>query len=335
VVCNGSGSEIVINADDPDPTTDVQGDCLTPSCANGEKSQTPVGFDTPCSIGGVVCTAAGACVACNEPADCGSAGVCKVFQCSSNNCVSQNVGGGDDPNGNCNDQGAASCGQTGACDGNGSCALYPGGTQCAAPSCNANTDQFTGQKTCNGSGACNGPSPMICPNNYACAGSACNTTCMNDGHCQDGYACAGGNCREAPGSACGGGGECASGFCVDGVCCTTSSCPTCSSCNLNGAGTCQNHPSGQQDPTGCNGGGMACNGSQQCKKVNGQMCPGGATECVSGICRDGRCCVSQCDTECYDCDVAGHLGDCYFTPAGVDDGACNGSQDCNGAGVCQ
>ena len=44
-----------------------------------------------------------------------------------------------DPAGQCRDQGAASCGTDGFCDGAGACQLYAAGTQCAPPACPAGT----------------------------------------------------------------------------------------------------------------------------------------------------------------------------------------------------
>ena len=63
----------------------IGGDCLTPACSNGNKTQNPIPVPANCSLGGTVCTAAGACVACNVLEDCGNAGTCKLYTCQSNN----------------------------------------------------------------------------------------------------------------------------------------------------------------------------------------------------------------------------------------------------------
>lgn len=306
IVCDVNGNE-VSGANDGDlPGDGDRTDCKLPNCSGGAPVEVNRALNDSCSAnGGTYCNSAGSCVQCNDTAQCGMPDVCTTRACTSNMCIVTNVPAGQNP---------------GAC---------PGATCVGAT--------FTPGKTCNGSGQCSGGAMSTCSGNFSCnsAGNACNTSCAGSGDCQAGYACApNGTCREAPGSSCSGGGECASGNCVDGVCCTTSSCSTCASCNLNGNGTCQNHSTGQQDPSSCSGAGMACDSAQQCKKVNGQTC-GTGSECVSTFCRDGRCCVSQCDTDCLDCDVAGHFGECYFTPDGVDDGSCNGPKDCNGAGMCE
>src|SRR5262249_42082763 len=63
-------------------------------------------------------------------------------------CTSAKKGGGSDgvcgpaaastdPHGDCTDEGPATCGTNGMCDGSGSCALYTAGTPCGTPSCSA------------------------------------------------------------------------------------------------------------------------------------------------------------------------------------------------------
>ena len=71
---------------------------------------------------GVCCT-----TACDGQPACrarivGSLGTCRAIAAD-----------GQDPTGKCTDQGAASCGTTGFCDGNGGCQLYAAGVQCAPP----------------------------------------------------------------------------------------------------------------------------------------------------------------------------------------------------------
>jgi hypothetical protein len=54
--------------------------------------------------------------------------------------------------GSCLDDGAASCGNDGKCDGNGSCELYPATTVCSQ-GCNADNSEFN-VKYCDGGGLC-------------------------------------------------------------------------------------------------------------------------------------------------------------------------------------
>jgi hypothetical protein len=49
---------------------------------------------------------------------------------------------GTDPDNECPDQGAGSCGTNGTCNGAGACSLYPAGTMCGSG------------RQCNGAGAC-------------------------------------------------------------------------------------------------------------------------------------------------------------------------------------
>ena len=85
--------------------------------------------DSECASGfctdGVCCNVAcrGACVTCNQA---GRAGTCWPTD-----------PGQRDPHVVCKDEGTASCGRTGACDGVGGCALYAAETMCVPPSCSA------------------------------------------------------------------------------------------------------------------------------------------------------------------------------------------------------
>ena len=59
---------------------------------------------------------------------------------------------GADPLNQCTDDGAASCGTDGTCDGTGGCRLYAAGDVCAAATCAGST--FTPARTCDGAGTC-------------------------------------------------------------------------------------------------------------------------------------------------------------------------------------
>ena len=81
------------------------GQCAANHCVEG------VCCDGPCD---------GACQSCVLP---GSVGLCRLADV------------GTDPRNECNDQGAANCGQDGLCDGAGACRKYPNGTGCGAAAC--------------------------------------------------------------------------------------------------------------------------------------------------------------------------------------------------------
>src|SRR5262249_20114665 len=123
---------------------------------------------------------------CAQDAECSSGhcvdAVCCDMPCTApcTACSSAKKGGGSegvcgpaaastDPHGDCTDEGPASCGTTGMCDGTGSCALYSAGTPCATASCSAGA---LASSLCNGSGACVEASipcaPYLCGSPTSC-----------------------------------------------------------------------------------------------------------------------------------------------------------------------
>lgn len=87
-------------------------------------------------------------------------------------------------------------------------------------------------------------------------------------------------------------------------------------------------------PANACAGANQCDGNGNCRKATGQGC-GGANECVSGFCVDNICCEDACSGTCMACDVSGMLGMCVNVPTGQDDGACSGTQSCDGTGACK
>jgi len=183
---------------------------------------------------GVCCESScqGACVSCNLV---GHEGTCWPI-----------AAGLADPRGVCKDSGAASCGQTGSCDGMGNCDKYSRGTVCSPPLCSG--DRLLTAATCDGQGACSQPDVNECPP-YRCINGACKVPCATDTDCQPGHACVNGSCGpKQPGQACAANSECASNFCVDGVCCTEACQGACRSCALpSSKGRCTNLPDGSSD----------------------------------------------------------------------------------------
>src|SRR5262245_24457719 len=101
-----------------------------------------------------------------------------------------------DPRDQCADQGAASCGTDGVCDGAGACRKYQAGTICAQPSCTGST--LTQASRCDGAGACVPSATQPC-DPYVCgAGGACLTTCTGDRDCKAPGACNSGSCGKRP-----------------------------------------------------------------------------------------------------------------------------------------
>ena len=109
----------------------------TPCLGGGE---CPSGF----CVDGVCCESecVTPCMACSAAAMGGGAdGVCEL------------VTAGLDPHDDCEDQGAATCGTDGTCDGAGQCALYAAGAVCVPSSCDGQLF-FTPAHVCDGAGTC-------------------------------------------------------------------------------------------------------------------------------------------------------------------------------------
>ena len=182
----------------------IGGDCATiAECATGF------------CINGVCCNAAcrGACVSCVLP---GSVGTCLPV-----------AAGRPDPRATCTNQGVASCGQNGTCNGVGGCALYAAESACAPSVCTGNV--WTPPATCDGAGVCvTGPSLPCAP--YTCVEGACYADCVSPAECVTGSTCVDSSCMPigSLGGLCSASAECLSGVCAQGVCCAS----TCERCLL-------------------------------------------------------------------------------------------------------
>ncbi|MGM0577009.1 MAG: lamin tail domain-containing protein [Myxococcota bacterium] len=306
---------------------------------------------------------------CENPVDAdtdpdGSCGLCQV--CDGTGACAD-VPSGDDPLGECADEGASTCGQNGSCDGTGACELYASGTVCVDQSC---TDGYRDPAhTCDGEGTCVDPDDEFC-DGLKCEGTGtdCLAVCTEDSDCLTGYFCdtGTGEClpKSARGETCAADNECLSNFCTDDVCCESACAGPCRQCNLGGQeGTCVDHdaltdPEGGCDLYWCDGTGnckFSCDTDTDCKPGNwcdGSTCKpkedlGGSctadNQCTSGICnlQDGVCCDTACTSTCESCKLDGFEGQCTVIPEGDDpddecwgQGAtCGGS--CDGAGSCQ
>ncbi|HVU50227.1 MAG TPA: hypothetical protein VHL80_06055 [Polyangia bacterium] len=187
-------------------------DCFNSKCVNGACGLTPIGAKcangSECATGfcadGQCCNVAcqGPCVSCVLA---GREGTCWPIDA-----------GGLDPHGRCIDQGAASCGTNGRCDGLGACASYPPGTSCSPASCTGSTLTMAGQ--CNSLQQCVAGAASCAP--YACRADAplCRIDCPGgDANCAAGFYCGDDallcHPKKAPGNSCLSGHECASNDC--------------------------------------------------------------------------------------------------------------------------
>jgi hypothetical protein len=298
--------------------------CLTGSC--GTKLDGAACVDsTECTTGfcvdGICCDSPcdGPCSSC---AGAGSTGVCRP--------VPEGVR---DPRGLCRDDGPATCGHTGACNGTGGCARYPTGTICVAATCRGAVLQSAGR--CDGAGACLMGSDLTCAP-FACRNGTCNSVCHSDEDCAAGQACdATGSCgKKGQGQPCAAATECLTGHCIDGVCCDSACQGPCRSCVLGQTpGRCTVSAPGTLDPRGacldrgkslcdtdgtCEGGGgcsrypagtvcsaSVCNAATGVRTLartcngNGLCSPGQTIPCDRYRC-NGAVCFSACssDAEC-------------------------------------
>ncbi len=216
----------------------------------------------------------GACVACNLP---GRLGTCMPVDT-----------GKPDPRAVCTDQGSASCGHNGTCDGVGGCANYARDTQCLQPSCTGNRLNTAG--TCDGLGTCRPPGVRDC-HPFRCADGECTKSCQSDGDCDTNNVCNNGSCGPKPvGAVCASAAECASNFCVDGVCCMTACAGACQSCALpTSPGSCMPVGADNDDPHGIcqNKGPSSCGTNGKCDGAGGCETYAAGTKCAEETCASG------------------------------------------------
>jgi hypothetical protein len=295
--CDGAGGTVSV-VDDADVPSDGNA-CTTDGCAAGVPTHVPVVTGTACSQnGGTVCGAAGACVACNVPADCGSDTACLARTCTAGSCgVSHATAGTFVSNpiaGDCH---------TDQCDGNGNVVstiddgdVPVDGLDCTADHCSGGVPSNpplavdtacsqSGGQVCDGAGACVGcNAPGQCPG----SDTICATRTCVLGLCGHSYATAGtfvsnpvaGDCHT---NQCDGGGGVVSGvddndLPVDGLQCTRDLCAS---------GTPSNPP--VSAGTACSqSAGTMCNASGSCVQCLT------ASDCGAGLVCDASACISGC-----------------------------------------
>ena len=308
-------------------------DCSPFLCRNGACVQTCTS-DADCEDGhqcvqqhtGVV--GAGVCGKRKNGQPCSDAGECESGQCVDGVCCESSctgscrscslpgspgqcldvANGAPDPRNTCEDLGAASCSTNGACDGMGSCQIYPSGTECGPQSCVAGA--YTPPSTCNSSGQCVASTSRAC-NPYACNGNSCYDVCTADKECMTGNYCVNASCGRKPlGANCTLGTDCQSGFCAQGVCCNNACNGGCKACNLPGSpGLCNPVTDGTPDPQGI------CVATLQTSCGTTGSCKGGACAYFAkGLnCKPALCASTSSETPVSTCDGAGTCS----TPANV------------------
>lgn len=190
----------------------VGADCPSGACNDGMcaacTADAQCGSGSICDAGtcvtakanGDACTSGGQCAStfCVDGVCCGSAcgGVCEACTAAKKGTGADGacgpVGAATDPDDECPDEGAMSCGNDGTCDGAGACHKYASGTVCAPASCAGGTQSEA--RSCDGAGTCGAAATSSC-GAYACDAIACKTSCATSADC-------------APGNTCGGDGKC-------------------------------------------------------------------------------------------------------------------------------
>lgn len=217
---------------------------------------------------------------------------------------------------------------------------------CNAQSCASGV--VTRAQVCNGAGACRGDGTVSC-GLYACASSACGTSCSSDSGCVGSAFCSGTVCTTDldAGAACTRSTQCKSGFCVDGVCCDGACSGDCEACTAAAKGSgvdgvCGN-VAADTDPRNrctadttagsCNADGM-CDGAGACRAYAKLGTPCGATTCASGnvsgkTCNGAGTCETA-STPCapYACDTAACKTSC------ATDSDCAADAYCTSAATC-
>lgn len=246
------GSVLVLGGvDDNGPTRVAEVARLLPRGAACELSSA---CESGACVDGVCCESEckGACAACSDArrGDALGDGRCGA------------VAAGRDPDDECAASSAASCGHTGACDGQGSCAFHSAALSCGPPGCDGERARAL---RCDGAGACVALA-AYCAGGLVCRG-ACLLTCVDDRDCRATHRCVQGECQVREfSSVCAGDGlsvldpsgaqascgayRCAEGACLGG-CESGRDCAPGHRCSSSGACVLEQAPS---EPGGCEAG---------------------------------------------------------------------------------
>jgi hypothetical protein len=275
-------------------------DCGGPDCGGCDSGKVCAG-DGDCMSGHC---ADGVC--CNDKCE-GECEACVAAKTTVPDGTCAPIPGGSDPDAECTDEGAASCGENGLCDGQAECAKYPAGTACgSSQSCSGGIE--TKQDTCNGLGSCIDNGTVSCAP-FSCGTNSCFVSCSTTSQCDPGYYCDGTACQPLKplGQACAGATQCLSGHCIEGVCCNSVCNGACMSCK-------QQH-TGQSNGT-CAAIAANTDPHNECSVQAASSC--GTTGMCSGV---GTCQLWPSGTTC------GSPPSCSMGTLNLGD-ACNGSGDC-------
>ena len=224
------------------------------------------GFDAALRPLGTSCTQASECqlgicvdgVCCDSPCT----GLCNSCRVEQRRGVCTPVPAGSDPEDECPEDGASTCGRNGACNGAGACGRYPAGTICRTSGCENNSQSFRPASLCDGAGSCLDAMTISCAPS-TCAAGTCISSCSSDSHCLAPAVCRGGSCGKR-GSAqdCLSNDQCASGYCSQGVCCQSACTGPCQTCaRPDRRGVCAPLPSPFWPDAGCAADGGADGGT--------------------------------------------------------------------------
>jgi hypothetical protein len=294
------------------------------SCGPKKESGASCGGNGDCSSGacveGICCENAceGKCRACTRARNGTADGKCLP------------VPKGDDPDNECAQTDARSCGETGACDGKGACEQYGKETQCAAETCSG--DSHAPVSLCNGAGACMRAAGVKCPGNLLCGPNGqCLTACTGNQDCAGGLMCQAGQCRKlaAAGDSCSGNGDCLSNVCGKGRCCK-GACAAQPPCGNTGACDASGECAKAGTDVMCAGESCTANTQFPARSCNGQgQCPpqGSGSPCPNSLKCGGNQCLTRCSTD----------GDCaggQICQNGTCQQAASNGQGCQSDGQC-
>ncbi|MBL8718019.1 MAG: SBBP repeat-containing protein [Myxococcales bacterium] len=228
----------------------------------------------------------------------------------------------------------------------GTCGLVLDGrdpdAECTPASCAAGV--ATKAHLCNGAGSCRADGTVAC-GLYACAGSACATTCSSDAACTGAAHCSGTTCVADLdlGATCSRNDQCKTAFCADGVCCDKACGGACEACTAakkgkGSDGACEPVAAGSDPkdacvadsgfPTSCKADGL-CDGAGACRVYapSGTAC--GDSTCASGI-ASGKTCngAGGCDATPKSC------GDYTCADDKVCRTTCTADADCAATAFC-
>jgi hypothetical protein len=322
--------------------TDASADIPVTSNDSGTAPDAPAGT----VMNGKPCTADNQCGSgfCTDGVCCETACHETCWTCSAQgtvgSCVPADVG--TDPRSDCQDDGLASCGNDGTCDGSGACRRYPTGTICRQPTCSGST--LTLASRCQ-AGVCQPTSGLPC-DPYVCdskAGNACLRTCTGNADCGSGNICnvSTGSCGKTPvGVSCTTNDDCNSNLCQQGICCQTACTDLCMSCAVpQGEGKCTAVPAGNDPLNQCApsaastcGADGFCDGKGACEIYSkATVCKdptctaGGAVGTAAARCDGMGTCAAAAAIACNEY-MCGTNGACLVT--------CRTNTDCSPGNVC-